>query len=289
MTDLTMTNQTAIDRKNSEFWNELCGSQLARQLGVTDNSPASLKKFDDWYFDFYPYLYSHIPFAKMRSKQVLEIGLGYGTVSQKIAEAGALYHGLDIAAGPVAMVAERCRTVGANTAVVKQGSILEAPFETGTFDWVVAIGCLHHTGNLAKAVQEVYRVLKPDGQASIMVYSASSYRQYSTMPWLTFKRHLAGGPYRAPTAQEWERGAYDRGLNGTAAPQTEFVTKRELIQLCRDFARVRVRSENIGAEGMLAKLQRRTACNLFGSTLGLDLYAHLDKSGRSRDRDSSPG
>ena len=146
MTDLTMTNQTAIDRKNSEFWNELCGSQLARQLGVTDNSPASLKKFDDWYFDFYPYLYSHIPFAKMRSKQVLEIGLGYGTVSQKIAEAGALYHGLDIAAGPVAMVAERCRTVGANTAVVKQGSILEAPFETGTFDWVVAIGCLHHTG-----------------------------------------------------------------------------------------------------------------------------------------------
>ena len=85
MTDSTMTNQTAIDRKNSEFWNELCSSQLAKRLGVTDNSTSSLQKSDGWCFDFYPYLFSHIPFAKMRSKQVLEIGLGYDTVSQNIA------------------------------------------------------------------------------------------------------------------------------------------------------------------------------------------------------------
>ena len=37
----------------------------------------------------------------LRDRDVLEVGLGYGTVGQKIAESGARYTGLDIAQGPV--------------------------------------------------------------------------------------------------------------------------------------------------------------------------------------------
>jgi ubiquinone/menaquinone biosynthesis C-methylase UbiE len=272
-------SQDEIDKKNAEFWNELCGSQLAKQLGITDNSPASLKKFDDWYFDFYPYLYRHIPFARMRGKRVMEVGLGYGTVSQKIAESGAHYHGLDIAAGPVSMAAHRCRLVGAKDAVVKQGSVLEAPYDSEFFDWVVAIGCLHHTGNLAKAIDEVHRVLKPGGEAMIMVYSAASYRQFHAEPMPTLKRKLLGpfAGYTPPVAEEAERGAYDKNVSGAAAPQTEFVTKSELRQLCRRFRRVRIASENIGAEGPFAKMDRNKACRMFGPFIGLDLYTRLVK------------
>ena len=39
--------------------------------------------------------------AGLKDKRALEIGLGYGSLSQKMAEAGAGYTGLDIAAGPV--------------------------------------------------------------------------------------------------------------------------------------------------------------------------------------------
>ena len=39
----------------------------------------------------------------MRGKKVLEVGLGYGSVAQRIAENGAVYTGLDIAEGPVEM------------------------------------------------------------------------------------------------------------------------------------------------------------------------------------------
>jgi hypothetical protein len=74
-------NQSDISSKNSNFWNELCGSQLAKYLGITDSSIESLKKFDDWYFGFYPYLYRHIPFEQLKNREVLEVGLGYGTVS----------------------------------------------------------------------------------------------------------------------------------------------------------------------------------------------------------------
>lgn len=66
-------SQDEISQKNADFWSELCGSQLARSIGVTDSSAASLKKFDDWYFDFYPYLLDHIPLSNLKDKDVLEI------------------------------------------------------------------------------------------------------------------------------------------------------------------------------------------------------------------------
>ncbi len=94
-------SQSDISSKNSEFWNELCGSQLAKFLGITDSSQESLKKFDDWYFNFYPYLFDHIPFSNLKNKDILEVGLGYGTVSQRLAESGANYTGLDIAGVPL--------------------------------------------------------------------------------------------------------------------------------------------------------------------------------------------
>src|SRR6187401_2245582 len=96
--------QAQIDQRNANFWDELCGSQLAQQLGIEDASPESLAKFDANYMSIYPYLEQYLPGEDARGKPLLEIGLGYGTVSQILAEAGADYHGLDIAAGPVEMV-----------------------------------------------------------------------------------------------------------------------------------------------------------------------------------------
>ncbi len=131
---------TEISKNNAAFWDELCGSHLAKSLGITDSSIESLKRFDDWYFDFYPYLFDHIPFSNMKGKKTLEIGLGYGTVSQRLAEAGADYIGLDIAKGPVSMVNQRLAQNHLPGAAV-QGSILEPQLPVAIFDYVIAIGC----------------------------------------------------------------------------------------------------------------------------------------------------
>ncbi len=45
-----------------------------------------------------------------------------------------------------------------------RASVLELPFEDGTFDYVYSIGCLHHTGDLERSVQEVHRVVVPGGR-----------------------------------------------------------------------------------------------------------------------------
>jgi 2-polyprenyl-3-methyl-5-hydroxy-6-metoxy-1,4-benzoquinol methylase len=119
--------QAEIDQKNSEFWDTLCGTNDAMLLGITDRSAPSLKKFDDWFFSFYPYLSRYIPYSEMRRKQVLEVGLGYGSAGQKIAEAGAHYTGLDIVEGPVEMINYRLHLNGLNGRATV-GSILDAPF-----------------------------------------------------------------------------------------------------------------------------------------------------------------
>ena len=271
-------NQAEIDDANRAFWNELCGSQVAKSLGIAEVSEASLKKFDDWYFDFYPYLFTHIPFARLEGQWVLEVGLGYATVAQRIAEAGAEYHGLDIAPGPVAMARDRLGWIG-RQGTVRQGSVLDCPYDKGYFDRVIAIGCLHHTGNMAKGIEEVYRVLKPGGCAMIMVYNAASYRRWAARPWATLKRVFApvSGHIDASEASERLRAAYDASLDGSPAPHTEFVTNRELRRLCQRFRSCRITRENIGAEGFLRFVPRPVALKYLGPTLGLDLYCHLEK------------
>src|SRR5947199_44676 len=69
--------RATLDARNTEFWNELCGSQLARSLGITDHTPASLQRFDAAYLALYPYLPPYVTREALATKQVLEIGLGY--------------------------------------------------------------------------------------------------------------------------------------------------------------------------------------------------------------------
>ena len=136
--------QTEIDRKNSEFWSELCGSRAAQRLKITDSSIESIKKFDDWFFAFYPYLKKkYLNIEKIQQKTILEIGLGYGTVSQLLAENSNVFFGVDIAEGPVNFVNHRLKLIEKPpSARVMSAHNLE--FEADLFDFIVSIGCFHH-------------------------------------------------------------------------------------------------------------------------------------------------
>ena len=267
----------SIDENNIRFWNELCGTTLAARLGITDNGAMSLKKFDDWYLDFYPYLYEHIPFDKVSGRNVLEIGLGYGTVAQKLMECGANYHGLDVADGPVAMAQHRADMLG-NAGKVSQGSALAIPYPEEAFDFVITIGCLHHTGDLALAMRQVHRVLKSGQLAVIMVYNALSYRQWMRSPLKSYHR-LRTPCFEWKNADSKLRNAYDSNREGNAAPSTTFISPEEARQyLSRYFSSVRVVPRNIGQDFPPARVFPRSLANAwFGSLLGLDLYIECIK------------
>lgn len=274
---LEQETNAGVSDKNAAFWDELCGTQFAKSLGVTDSSAASLKKFDDWYFAFYPYLFVHVPFEDVKDKDVLEIGLGYGTVAQRLAEAGARYNGLDIAAGPVNMANHRLAQAGL-PGKAQVGSILAAPFEDASFDYVVAIGCLHHTGDLKKAIAECHRLLRPGGKLVFMVYYSYSYRRFYQARSETLRYMLKETfGYRGVvgTSAETERAAYDANQSGDGAPHTDWISVRSLKSFCQDYSSFSGHIENIdnGTPFEKSAPRRELLKTVYPRWFGLDLYA----------------
>jgi SAM-dependent methyltransferase len=102
----------------------------------------------------------HIPsaagFGRARGLRVLEIGCGLGTD------------------GAVAL-ARKCFEVYGLKGEFRTADAEKLDFPDGSFDLVYSHGVLHHTPDTARAVGEVYRVLRPGGRAVVMLYHRNSY------------------------------------------------------------------------------------------------------------------
>jgi SAM-dependent methyltransferase len=268
-----MAGEPALDDRNAAFWDELCGTNLARELGIDDASPESLARFDEAYLALYPYLLDYVPRELIAGRATLEIGLGYGTLGERLARLGADYHGLDLAAGPVAMARARlARVPGAKSDQVVQGSALELPFPDASFDHVVSIGCLHHTGDLFRAVAECRRVLRPGGRLLMMVYNRRSARRIVLGPLLSARHRLKPD---TPSAEQTLRYFYDGHADGDSAPHTDFVSVAELRGLLSGFHEVRIERRSIDRVPLgPAEISRLRLMRLrLDRVVGLDLYA----------------
>jgi SAM-dependent methyltransferase len=269
-----------IDKANAAFWDELCGSWLAVSLGIKEMTPDNLRRFDDAYFSLYPYLFEYFMRESLKGKKVLEIGLGYGTLGQALAEKGCDYYGLDIAAGPVAMMRYRLsHLAGSNwKGKVELGSALDIPYVDSSFDYVYSIGCLHHTGDIERSVSEVYRVLKTGGKAIIMLYNRYSFRLLFQVPIMRMVGMLSKR-VKGETPQEKIRALYDTNIEGSAAPHTDFVTPYKARQLFKRFSRVKIDIRNFDGYSFRKRtiIKREKLLNNIGRVLGLDLYIIAEK------------
>lgn len=262
-----------VSTENSEFWNEMCGSNLAQHLGIKDFSMPELKKFDDGYFNIYPYLLSYFPKEVLKNSKVVEFGLGYGTLSQYLGSNAKDYTGVDIAQGPVSIVNHRLAQLNVSeTARAKVGSALEMPFESNSIDFLVSIGCFHHTGNFPKCIDEAYRVLRPGGKAVVMVYNRYSYRRWYKWPLITLKQSVFGT--KNLDVKEDERAAYDTDTAGNAAPETQFYSTSEINEIAKKFSKVKVIKENLSSRYPDFRIK---ALPWLGRFCGLDLYIKLEK------------
>lgn len=106
--------------------------------------------------------------------QVLEIGPGGGGHAALFARHGARMTTLDITPSRAVSTALKLSFVGDKKGFSCQGDSEHLPFAENTFDIVYSNGVLHHTISTQKAVDEVFRVLKPAGKAVLMLYSRHS-------------------------------------------------------------------------------------------------------------------
>jgi SAM-dependent methyltransferase len=277
-------NNEETNSRNSEFWNELCGTNIAKVLGVTDNSPQSLALFDDWFFGFYPYLPSHLtPIIQSRAK-VLEVGLGYGSVATYLMMHGLEYVGLDIAKGPIEMANLRAAQLGIQESVARIGNVLDlTSCKADEFDAAVAIGSLHHTGDFDTAIRELVRTLKPGGMIVGMVYSLFSLRNWMLRPKLIvreFVKNFKAGGSRV-RADEDLRWMSDHNSSGEAAPATEYFSRRALHKVLSQYGDVKIQARNLDPlpiiGGYFPRIRILMMKTLLPRLLGLDLYFEIVK------------
>jgi len=259
--------QETLDKSNAEFWATLCGTEMAREAGITGQDLDDVRRFDEVYFDYYPYLERYLP-TDFQHQKVLEIGLGYGTIGQAIATRGAEYHGVDISPGPVGMMRKRLTWLGRPDELIVQASALELPYADATFDHVYSIGCLHHTGDLPKSVNEVYRVLRPGGRAVVMLYNRRSFRR------VAFTTLGTVSPRYRESEAGW-RAMYDADESGAPAPHTDFVSRAEAKKLFGKFSRIRIDAQNF--DGFRFGVRREWFLSNVARIVGLDLYIVADK------------
>lgn len=177
-------------------------------------------------------------------RSVFEIGLGYGSVTHRLSRYTGRVIAHDIARGPVnfaAATAER-------TACIR-GSALSLPFADAALDNVVAIGSLHHTGNMELAFHECMRELRPGGPLIAMVYKRHSYKRWIVSPIATLRSVIAElrgeTNQRAGGVSRRVSWFWDRSPDGSAPTHTEFATEGQIQRLRGESTKVRVTFVNV--------------------------------------------
>jgi ubiquinone/menaquinone biosynthesis C-methylase UbiE len=172
-------NNEALKKQVREYWDaHPCGTQF------TDLTWGSKKFFDEveqFRYETQPFMSTLMEFGKFRGKRLLEVGCGLGTDLLQFARGGALVTGIDLTPASIEMVRRRFTLEGI-PGLAQVADAEHLPFEDNSFDVVYSFGVLHHTPDTQKAVDEVFRVLKPGGRIIIMLYHTGSIHVYLGAP-----------------------------------------------------------------------------------------------------------
>jgi SAM-dependent methyltransferase len=202
-----------------EFWNaEPCGSRYLEGREDFDAHARARYEFEPFIFDF-------AKFRSARGLRVLEIGVGMGADYLEWLKAGAEATGVDLSASSIEKARQRCQMAGFH-ADLQVADAEQLPFPDNSFDVVYSYGVMHHSPNTPQCVREALRVLKPGGEARIMVYHHPSLT--GAMLWLR---------YGITGRKSLRQSVFDH----LESPGTKTYTNEEAQQLMGGFRDVKMR------------------------------------------------
>ncbi|HVC16849.1 MAG TPA: class I SAM-dependent methyltransferase [Rhodanobacter sp.] len=142
------------------------------------------------------------------SARVLDLGCGGGHITYRAAPHVASVVACDVTSTMLAVVAETATARGHANVTTQQAAAENLPFESASFDVVLARYTSHHWDDLDAGLREARRVLKPDGLAIFidvvapgsalldthlqtleLLRDGSHVRNYSTPEWIAAITH----------------------------------------------------------------------------------------------------
>ena len=143
-----------------------------------------------------PEILKFTDFNLLKGLNVLEVGFGLGSDAVLLAKSSKNYFGTDLSEVSYEVTSHRLKLYGLKNTNLKVGSSTNLDYEDSFFDFVYSWGVIHHSGNLKKSLEEIYRVLKNGGRSKIMVYNKDSlivfvYWLYYSIKEFNFKRTRA--------------------------------------------------------------------------------------------------
>lgn len=216
-----------------QFWEaEPCGSRYLQQPecvrgeGVEEWGKENFEAHARIRYALEPHILGFAQFESARGKKVLEVGVGMGADYLQWLKAGALATGVDISPASIERARLRCELAGYTNADLRVADAENLPFADRSFDVVYSYGVMHHSPDTARCIQEAWRVLKPGGEARIMVYHHPSLT--GLLLWLRY------GVWRGKTLRQ---SVYDY----LESPGTKTYTQSEVVSLMRGFRNVETR------------------------------------------------
>jgi ubiquinone/menaquinone biosynthesis C-methylase UbiE len=164
-----------------DFWNrKSCGEVYATGASALQRLESQSKRR----YELEPYLLEFARFSDFQDRDVLEIGVGMGSDHVQIAQnQPRSLTGIDLTERAIGFTKQRLEYYGFQSDLAVANAE-ELPFGDDSFDIIYSWGVLHHSENTPKAVNEVYRVLRPGGKAKIMIY-----HKYSMVGYILWLRY----------------------------------------------------------------------------------------------------
>lgn len=163
-------NELAVRR----FWQEhVCGDDQVGGLHTrfADDYDTFFTEYDSFRYRNERHLLGCLAKLDVSGREVLEIGLGEGSDSERLIRRGALWSGVDLTPESIFRVKTRLTLRDLPYQHLYQGSVLSLPFADDSFDLVFSHGVLHHVPDIKRAQHEIHRVLRPGGELVIMMYA----------------------------------------------------------------------------------------------------------------------
>ncbi len=142
------------------------------------------EEYDRFRYSTEGHILNELDAIDFRNKKVLEIGLGQGADSMQIINRGALYYGIDLTDESIKRLTERFTLFQKSYESIQKANAKNIPYPDGFFDIVYSHGVIHHSPEIQQITKEIHRVLKPGGQAVIMLYHKASFNYYVSIAFI---------------------------------------------------------------------------------------------------------